>query len=404
MRRLLFIFSLSLLFGAILLSVIGRDSGYVLIAWGKTSIEMSLWMAMIIFLASLYAILFLMKLVYSLRYWLANWKLGRQQKLTTKGWMDYAEGEWHRAVNSFLKAAPKAGASFSNYLMAARAANEMGDQNKAEEILQQAEQQAPKAHIAINLTRAEIQLQNRQWHECLTTLTYIRRKSPRHRAMLMMLRTVYTKLRQWENLQVLASDMRRAKVLDEHQLAALEREAIEHLLIDAADDVGKDSHPLQKLDAAWQRLPKASQQSRAMILQYAKGLSAFGAEAKAEELLRTTIKELFNINDVSDELIALYGRIRGADPSRQLATAEVWSRSLPNNAAILLALGRLSLRNKTWEKAKHYFENSLRLDDSAETNLELGRLLVAMNDIERGKKHLEKGLRKNHILPVLPLP
>lgn len=399
MRRLLLIFSLSIFLGAVLLSIIGRDSGYVLIALGKTSVEMSLWMAVIIFLASLYLILFLMKLVYSLRYWLANWRLGRQQKLTTKGWMDYAEGEWHRAVNSFLKAAPKAGASFSNYLMAARAANEMGDQAKAEDILQQAEQTAPKAHIAINLTRAEIQLQNRQWRECLTTLTQIRRKSPRHRAMLMMLRTVYTKLRQWENLQTLASDMLRAKVLDEKQQADLQREAIEHMLIDAADDVGKDAHPLQKLDAAWQRLPKASQQSQSMILQYAKGLSAFGAEGKAEELLRLSIKD-----NMSDELIALYGCIRGNDVARQLATAEVWSRNLQNNPVMSLALGRLSLRNKSWEKAKHYFEACLRLGDNAEANMELGRLLIAMNDIERGKKHLEKGLSKNHILPVLPLP
>lgn len=404
MRRLLLIFSLSIFLGAVLLSIISRDSGYVLIALGKTSIEMSLWMAVIVFFASLYVILFMMKLFYGLRYWLANWKLGRQQKLTSKGWMDYAEGEWHRALNSFLKAAPKAGASFSNYLMAARAANEMGDQAKAEAILQEAEQNAPKAHIAINLTRAEIQLQNRQWKECLSTLSQIRRKSPRHRAMLMMLRTVYTEMRQWENLQALASDMFRAKVLDEQQQASLQREAIEHMLIDAADDAGKEAHPLQKLDAAWQRLPKSSQQRRAMILQYAKGLSAFGAEGKAEELLRTSLKEN-NLKDAfSDELIALYGCIRGNDVSRQLATAEVWLRSMPNNAEILLALGRLSLRNKAWEKAKHYFENSLRLADSAEANMELGRLLIAMNDLERGKKYLEKGLSKNHILPVLPLP
>lgn len=404
MRRLLLVFSLSLLAGAALLSIIGRDSGYVLIAWRQTSIEMSLWMAVIIVIASFYSLLFLMKLVFGLRYALANWKLGRQQKLTTKGWMDYAEGEWKRAVNSFLQAAPKAGASFSNYLMAARAANEMGDQAKAEEILQQAAQHAPKAYIAINLTRAEIQLQNRQWQECLATLMLIRRKSPRHRAMLMMLRTVYSELHQWENLQTLASDMFRAKVLDEKQQAALQREAIENMLIDAVDDVGKEAHPLQKLDAAWQRLPKVSQQSRAMILQYAKGLGSFGAEGKAEELLRTAINELVIQGKVTDELIMLYGRIRGGDVSRQLATAEVWLRSLSDNAAILLTLGRLCLRNKAWEKAKYYFEGCLRLGDNAEANMELGRLLIAMNDLERGKKLLEKGLSKNHILPALPLP
>jgi HemY protein len=340
-----------------------------------------------------------MKIFYGLRYGLENWRLGNQQKLTTRGWLDYAEGEWHRAVNSFLKAAPKAGASFSNYLMAARAANELGDQARAEDILREAEKQAPKAYIAIYLTRAEIQLQNRQWQDCLSTLSFIRSKSPRHRAMLMMLRTVYTELRQWENLQALAADLYRAGIIDESQQSMLEREAIEHLLIVAAEDIGKDAHLLQKLDAAWQRLPKSSQQSPAMILQYAKGLATFGAEARAEEVLRTSIKE-----QRSDDLMALYGRVRGSDAARQLATAEVWLRELPDNAGLQLALGRLAMRNKHWEKARYYFENSLRVDDNAEANLELGRLLVALGDVERGKKLLEKGFRANDLLPVLPLP
>jgi HemY protein len=399
MRRLLLFFSLALLSGAAMVSVISRDSGYVLIALGNTTVEMSVWMATIIFLASLYLIFFAMKIFYGLRYGLENWRLGNQQKLTTRGWLDYAEGEWHRAVNSFLKAAPKAGASFSNYLMAARAANELGDQVRAEDILREAEQQAPKALIAIQLTRAEIQLQNRQWRDCLSTLSFIRSKSPRHRAMLMMLRTIYTELREWENLQALAADLYRAGIIDESQQAALEREAIEHLLINAAEDIGKDAHPLQKLDAAWQHLPKSSQQSASMILQYAKGLGTFGAEARAEEVLRTSIKE-----QRSSDLIALYGRVRGSDAARQLATAEVWLRELPDNAGLQLALGRLAMRNKQWEKAKHYFENSLRLDENAEGNLELGRLLLALGDVERGKKLLEKGFRANNLLPALPLP
>jgi HemY protein len=399
MRRLLLFFSLALLSGAAMVSVISRDSGYVLIALGNTTVEMSVWMATIIFLASLYLIFFAMKIFYGLRYGLENWRLGNQQKLTTRGWLDYAEGEWHRAVNSFLKAAPKAGASFSNYLMAARAANELGDQVRAEDILREAEQQAPKALIAIQLTRAEIQLQNRQWRDCLSTLSFIRSKSPRHRAMLMMLRTIYTELREWENLQALAADLYRAGIIDESQQAALEREAIEHLLINAAEDIGKDAHPLQKLDAAWQHLPKSSQQSASMILQYAKGLGTFGAEARAEEVLRTSIKE-----QRSSDLIALYGRVRGSDAARQLATAEVWARDLPDSACLQLALGRLAMRNKQWEKAKHYFENSLRLDENAEGNLELGRLLLALGDVERGKKLLEKGFRANNLLPALPLP
>jgi len=399
MRRLLLAFSLALLTGAALVALMSRDSGYVLVALGNTTIEMSVWVAALLFVTCLYVIFFLMRLFYRLRYGVTHWHLGRQQKLTTRGWLDYAEGEWQRAVNSFMKAAPKAGASFSNYLMAARAANELGDPAKAEAILKQAELQAPKAHIAIHLTRAEIQLQNRQWPECLATLALIRKRSPRHRAMLMMLRTVYTELRQWDNVQALAADMLRAGIIDEAAQQTMQRDAIEHLLTDAANDIGKDAHPLQKLDVAWQRLPKASQQNATMILQYAQGLAAFGAEARAEDVLRTSVRI-----KATDEVIALYGRVRGSDASRQLATAEVWARELPEHALMQLALGRLALRCRQWEKARLHFEHSLRLADSAEANLELGRLLLALNDAERGKKLLEKGFRANNLLPALPLP
>jgi len=399
MRRFLLTFAIALLCGALLISLVQQDSGYVLIAFGKTSVETSLWFALLMLLALAYAFVLLVRLITTLRFVWRDTKIKRQKKLTSKGWLAFSKGQWNEAMSSLLKAAPGEGASFANYLMAARAANEMGNWQKVNLILQRAEESEPKAKVAIDLTRAELLMQNREWKEASRLLEKLKQEAPRHRLLLSMLRTVYTELRMWSNLRSLIGDMRRANLFSERQLLEMEKEVLEHLLLDAALDIDKDVHPLQKLQVAWAALPNASRQNPLVFLSYVKGLVGFGAEDMAEGLIRQHLNEFWN-----DELVLLYGRVSGADLQRQLATAEIWLKSRPASAAVLLTLGRLSLRNKQWEKAKFYFESSLQQEDRAEANLELGRLLIALKEAERGRKLLEKGFKTSGTLPVLPLP
>lgn len=399
MRRFLFILALALLSAALIISVISRDSGYVLIALGNTSIETSLWFAVLILIIVAYLFVLLVRLITSLRLLSRSFKIDRQKKLTTKGWLAFSKGQWSEAMHSLLKAAPAEGASFANYLMAARAANEMGNWEKAELILAKAEESDPGAKVVIDLTRAELLMQNQEWKAAWRLLEILKREAPRHRLLLSMLRTVYTELRMWPQLRSLINDMRRASVLSEQQLSKMEKDMLEHMLLDAAQDTDKNIHPLQTLQVAWAALPQASRQNPLVFLSYVKGLAGFGADDVAEGLIRQHLKDSW-----SDELVLLYGRVAGADSQRQLATAEIWLKARPTSAAILLTLGRLSLRNKQWEKAKYYFETCLQQGDSMEANLELGRLLVALKETDRGRKLLEKGFRTNRLLPTLPLP
>lgn len=114
------------------------------------------------------------------------------------------------------------------------------------------------------------------------------------------------------------------------------------------------------------------------IRDYARLLAGLGDEAQAETLLRKVLR-----NHWSDELINLYGRIQGQDPEEQLLIAEQWLKHRTNNPPeLLLALGRLSLRNELWGgKAREYFETSLKLRRNRETLAELSRL----NAIWRGR-------------------
>ena len=94
-----------------------------------------------------------------------------------------------------------------------------------------------------------------------------------------------------------------------------------------------------------------------------------------------------------DRLVERYGRVQGSDPARQLANAEGWLKDHPQNAVLLLALGRLSLRNALWGKARDYLEASLRFDHRPETCAELARLARAAGRYRKQQPVVPAGRR-----------
>jgi len=149
----------------------------------------------------------------------------------------------------------------------------------------------------------------------------------------------------------------------------------------------------------WDELPGFLRRDEKTIADYARLLADLGEEGQTETLLRKVLH-----NHWSDDLVNLYGRIEGNKPDEQLLAAEQWLKDRPNNAELLLALGRLSLRNELWGKAREYFETSLRLRRSREALAELSRLSAHMGDEEVSVKLVMQGLAKDNGLPELPMP
>src|SRR5690606_3817398 len=90
---------------------------------------------------------------------------------------------------------------------------------------------------------------------------------------------------------------------------------------------------------------------------------------------------------------------------KQLERAEAWHQERQRDARLLLALGRLSLRNQLWGKARDYFEHSMRVQPDTEDVAELARLLQNLREPEpnpafrsRQTTPLDKGL------PAFPQP
>ena len=180
--------------------------------------------------------------------------------------------------------------------------------------------------------------------------------------------------------------MRKRKVMAGEALDGLERQAWKGRLRTGADD----------LQALWKEVPRAMQRDPTLLEHYATALLTGGAAAEAEQVLRSAINHSWE-----PPLVRLYGTVQSEDAGRQLVAAEGWLKERPSDADLLLTLGRISMMNHLWAKAREYLEASLRLSRSAEVQGELGRLCAALGDVERGSEHLKEALSG---LLALPLP
>ena len=409
MRRFYFWLLMALLLGALLSLALTYDTGYIRISLGHYLIETNFWVGLAALLALVLLLQFLLGLARRLHrgpgffgQWLSQTGKRRARRRTTQGLLALAEGNWPRARKLLESSALNANTPLINYLAAAQAAHEEGDIDAAEEPLRRAFESTPGSDLAVGLTQAQLQLDAGRLEQCLATLLRLRKQSPHHPFILKLLKTVYTRLEDWRELSQLLPELRRQGVLSSEELGALEQQTYLKLLQRAADDIrrsGAGSTDLEPLNQLWNELPPGTRRDETVILAYAGHLSDLGAESQAEAILRRALSKHW-----SDALINLYGRIAGSKPDEQLLVAEQWLKERPNNASLLLALGRLSLRNELWGKAREYFEASLKQKRQPETLAELSRLAAHMGENAVSVDYLMQGLLKDSGIPDLPMP
>jgi HemY protein len=376
---------------------ISRHAGYVLISYDAFRYESSIWAALALLVAVLF-ILWLLRMLIALlttsggvvNPWSRRNRSRRVQNAIEQGQMDLAEGRWASAQRNLHRAAEAERQPLLYYLGAARAANEQGRYEDSDNLLERALERQPHAELAIALSHAQLQVDRGDLDGALVTLQAMQERHPHNPQVLRQLQRLYRERGEWPELIRLMPELRKDKVLPAQELAELERRAWgENLSLAAyrvsdSDTVGTG---LPSLENAWQQLTSAQRQEPALVLAYAEQLRRLGADVQAEEVLRTAMKRDYNTH-----LARLYGLVRGADPGKQLQTAEGWLKNHTDDAGLLLTLGRLCLQSSLWGKARDYLESSLRLQRNPEACAELARLLAQLGETDRSNQLFQEGL------------
>jgi HemY protein len=176
---------------------------------------------------------------------------------------------------------------------------------------------------------------------------------------------------------VAAGDMRRARQALEplQKSSAIGQRAyasLETLVLTGAILAAPDGAALNTL---WSQLPKPQRRISAVVDAYARRAASFGMMLPAMDEVESALRR-----EWSSPLIATYGSLTGDDGEGRLRRAESWLDAHPNDAQLLLTLGRMCVRVKLWGKARQYLERALALDPSSAIWEALGDVYAGEGD------------------------
>ena len=384
------------------------DRGYVMVVYNHMTFESTLWglllLILIVIVVTSATLMFanvLRNISTAIFPITRNARKKRAAQLSQKGLSEFSCGNWKKAEKLLMQAVENGETPLINYLSAARAAHESGNSEASTQYLRKADQQVPGAELAIGITQAQLQLSGGQLEQALATLKNLRKKAPHHAYILKLLQKVYMRLSDWESVTEILPKLKKSKIIDDSELQALEKQAFD-ALFEQAFRKGKSQtsfdKKVQPANNVWNKLSFQQRRNPTMLFRYTETLVNLGAEKKAEQLLRENLSHYYSHN-----LIHLYGQIKGADLKKQLLTAEALLSERTSDPELLLTLGRLCIRNRLWEKAKEYFEASLKLRKCIDVYNELGRLSAHLEDYAQSSRYFREGLNQS-AGSIVPLP
>ena len=409
MKRLLVLLIVGIGLALAVSIMVSHDPGYVRVSYGNWLIESNLVIAslavLILFVALIWLLGFKRRFVSSsknIASWFGRSSQSRANAKTEKGLIALLEGNWGVASKLLSRSAAKSHNPIINYLAAAHASNELGQTKDAELMLKKAYDSTTDSDFAIGIAQAQIQFQQAQYEPCLATLLRLHKQQAHHPFVLKLLKSVYIKLEDWHNLIKLTPALQKDAKLSPDEIKSLEslcwnrlfEQKTEELINRAQHDSANDI-----LASLWQSVPSSLQFDPKLLETYASQLVRLKCDQECETLLRKALDRKWD-----DRLVRIYGLVAATSTSEQLIHAEQWLKSRPNNADLLLALGRLSLRNELWGKAQEYFAASNKLHANEESLAELCRLNLRLNGSKIPEQDAFEGLIKSLDLPTLPLP
>lgn len=387
-----FIWILIILIASVWLGLqIAKDPGLAFFSYRKWSVEMPLWFAAVTLIAILFIFYFITKcsdgishVIYRFKNWLHWRRKHKAYSKTNRGYIALIEGHYKNAEHYLLEGLSQSDAPLVNYLALAKAANEQDAFDRRDAYLRKAHASAPDADIVIGLTEAKLLFHQGKLEQTLVILKHLKTLAPKHTVVLKLLERVYIHLGDWRALLTLLPSLYKAGVLNRDELIMLEKRTYAEIL----KSFNYHEASLNHLHDLWGTVPRKFQKDPEVISCYVKQLMHYPDDGvEIENLIYKTLKKSWDKN-----LAKLYGLIKTTDPKKQLAHAEALLKDYPNEAVLLLSLGRISVRSQLWGKARSYFQESLNLEPSAETFIEYGKLLEHLGDANAAMESYRDGL------------
>lgn len=302
----------------------------------------------------------------------------KTDEMLLSGLKAYFEGDFVKAQKNTataLKLANSETIKTISAVIAARSAHKLDQDTARDQYLNDALNQAPSEKSLCLATKAKFQLDDGHYQDALKTLQLLYSEGGlQPTAVLQLELEAQQQGGNWDAVLELTEVLAKRQSANKTHIKQLRHDAqIENIRSKATD--------LQSLNQYWLHISPMEKMDSKLCAAAVRAYSSLGDCAAANRIIEQNVPVTWDSN-----LIELYAECLGSHVNRQIECAEVWLKSRPNNAQLLLTLGKLCTHCELWGKAQNYLEASLSVEPSykahfalAQLNEKLGKHELAMN-------------------------
>ena len=277
------------------------------------------------------------------------------------------EGDFDKAVKRAALAHQKGSKGHFgavSALLAACAAQRLGDAEQQKKWQEQAEQDDPRTQSASLMLSAGTSIEAGHFDEAIEFLGRLPESVATHVATLRMELRARQGKGQWNEVLRVTRLLEKQKAMVENEAQGIKCQAHnENIALQAAT--------LEQLQNYFKSIPN-SELSPQFDGHVARRMLDLGA---GEEAAKFIVKRLAKSWDLS--LVELYGQIREGDAVARIERVDGWLAQHPDEPRLLLTLGRMCLEQRLWGKAQTYLDAALSVavmaEDKRRIHLELAR-------------------------------
>ena len=381
MRWLLW-FLLILIIAIGLSLIASNNEGYVLIVRPPYRLELSFNLLIILIVLAFAAMHLLLHMLNYARNLPASVKAYKENKRLRDGRAALVEalhalvdGRYQVAEKSAAKALELGEDAGLSALVAARASHKLKRKSQRDFYLAEAERLAPQASIARLLSQAELLLDDRQYAQALQVLQHLDRIEGKYAPALRLELKVHLHMNNWDHVLTVLQHLEKQDALESWQIKQYRQQAHLQLIKRYADDA-------KKLHAYWKKLATEEQLNSRIAEAAALAFSAAGDGNQAAKVLEMSLTKTWDSN-----LAEMLGDCETDDPIKQIQQAEYWLTVQEGDAKLLLALGKMCIRQSLWGKAQSYLEASISVLPSAKAHYMLASMLESRGEHKAAAQH-----------------
>lgn len=356
MFRVLFLMLL-VLAGLILAPYMAGSQGYVRIETGSKIFEMSLVM-LIVFFALAMAVIYSLEWVVTrfLRLsrgsyqWFGNRKRKLAQKQTLEGLMKMTEGDYSKAERLISKNAKHSDEPVLNFIKAAEAAQQRGDDLSANKHLLEAAKIAGPNSVAVEIARTRILLQQGKLPAARSAVDSLLVLAPNNVDAFRLAIEIYQQSKAYKALDNVLELIGKRSFLSAEEFERLEQQVFDGLLDEMMNEDGQEG-----LLAWWENQPSNRRRSVYLRTALIKRLLDTDDHQSAAEIALETVKKFED-----EQLPALFQeltRLQLDESSKLLKVLAKRYKKAPEHYQddYARALGYIYARDGVFDQAKGYF-------------------------------------------------